>query len=75
MGGGMAALRERFRRKRAACTLTARQISVAFDAKMLTASSNANQHPPFGMCGMRIAAQARRAPAWGSGREPIEEVA
>ena len=38
-------------------------------------SSDVDLHPPFGMCGMRIAAPAHEAPALSGCPEPIEEVA
>jgi hypothetical protein len=38
-------------------------------------SSDVDLHPPFGMCGMRIAAHSHEAPALGGRPEPIEEVA
>jgi hypothetical protein len=37
--------------------------------------SDVDLHPPFGMCGMRIAAHFHEAPALGGRPEPIEEVA
>ena len=38
-------------------------------------SSELDLHPPFGMCGMQIAAHIHQAPACSGRREPIEEVA
>jgi hypothetical protein len=38
-------------------------------------SSELDLHPPFGMCGMQIAAHIDQAPACSGRREPIEEVA
>ena len=44
-------------------------------ARSLTLCSDVILHPPLGMCGMRIAAHFREAPASGGSRLPIEEVA
>ena len=43
--------------------------------RIATTSSNLDLNPPFGMCGMRIAAHFHQAPACSGRREPIEEVA
>jgi hypothetical protein len=43
--------------------------------RALATGSDVDLHPPFGMCGMQIAAQSNEAPAYGGRRKPIEEVA
>jgi len=43
--------------------------------RVLATRSDEDVHPPFGTCGMRIAAPSHEAPACSGRREPIEEVA
>jgi hypothetical protein len=43
--------------------------------RVVATRSDEDVHPPFGTCGMRIAAPSQEAPACSGRREPIEEVA
>ena len=42
---------------------------------VVAVTSPLDLHPPFGTCGMQIAAHFHQAPACSGRREPIEEVA